>query len=252
MLQLQAESDLREMLLMTTARQGQVADWQVQNTQTAIERLFTSKLSQLVIPELMLNLVRRAALRCPALPCPALPSPALPSTLATGDHSERKERPAARRGTPDQPFLTCPLPTPGSSPRLSRARPSPARPPRRRHGAQVQYKTDVSRSLAAFGAKFATSATLQVQALQWMAEKSKQAGRGAKGPRNIAINYALTGAVRTAGSGNLQSFASYATGPYQANFMLANDRDMPESASQSGTPPPTLRLQPKINFDIDL
>jgi hypothetical protein len=63
MLQVQAQTDLREMLLMTTARQGQVADWQVANTQTAIERLFTSKLSQLVIPELMLNLVRAAACR---------------------------------------------------------------------------------------------------------------------------------------------------------------------------------------------
>lgn len=116
----------------------------------------------------------------------------------------------------------------------------------------MQYKTDVSRALAAYGQRFASSATLQVQALQWLAEKQKAAGRAAKQPRNIAISYALTGAVRTSGTGNLQSFASYATGPYSANFMLANDRDLPESAAQTGAPPPTLRLQPKINFDIDL
>lgn len=36
------------------------------------------------------------------------------------------------------------------------------------------------------------------------------------------------------------------------NMMLANDRDLPESAAASGVAPPTLRLQPKINVDVDL
>lgn len=124
----------------------------------------------------------------------------------------------------------------------------PARPPAR---AQVPVKAELSARLAQYGSRFASSATVQVQALQYLAERAKE-GRAPKGKAAMAVSYALTGAVRTAGSGNLQSFASYTTGPYSANFMLANDRDLPESAAATGQPPPTLRLQPKITFDIDL
>lgn len=61
MLNAEAMSKLRELLLLTVARQGSVQDWQVQNMQTSIERWFTQKLAELVIPELALNLVRRAS-----------------------------------------------------------------------------------------------------------------------------------------------------------------------------------------------
>jgi len=115
----------------------------------------------------------------------------------------------------------------------------------------VPVKAELSQRLSMFGSRFANSATLQVQALQHLQEKAK-AGKQPKGPRGVGISYGLTGAVRTAGTGNLQSFASYANGPYNANFMLANDRDLPESAASTGVAPPTLRLQPKINFDVDL
>lgn len=118
--------------------------------------------------------------------------------------------------------------------------------------AQVPLKANLSNLLAQQGSKFSSSPTAQVQALQFLAEKAKEGGKAPKGKAGMAISYALTGAVRTAGTGNLQSFASYTTGPYSANFMLANDRDLPESAAATGQPPPTLRLQPKITFDIDL
>lgn len=116
---------------------------------------------------------------------------------------------------------------------------------------QVPLKADLTQRLTQYSSRFANSATLQVQALQHLQEKTKNS-KPAKQPRGVAVNYALTGAVRTAGTGNLQSFASYATGPYSVNFMLANDRDLPESAASTGVPPPMLRLQPKINFDVDL
>ncbi|KAG8464345.1 hypothetical protein KFE25_003408 [Diacronema lutheri] len=171
MLNVEAMVKLRELLLLTVARQGSVQDWQVANMQTSVERWFTQKLAELVVPELALNL--------------------------------------------------------------------------------VPVKAELSARLAQYGSRFASSATVQVQALQYLAERAKE-GRAPKGKAAMAVSYALTGAVRTAGSGNLQSFASYTTGPYSANFMLANDRDLPESAAATGQPPPTLRLQPKITFDIDL
>jgi len=115
----------------------------------------------------------------------------------------------------------------------------------------VPLKADLSARLTQYGNRFVSSATFQVQALQYLAEKAKDR-KEAKGAKGMAISYGATTAVRTAGTGNLQSFASYANGPFTANFMLANDRDLAESAGSSGAAPPTFKIQPKINFDIDL
>lgn len=54
----EALSKMRELLLLTVARQGSIQEWQVQNTQTSVERWFTQRLADLVVPELSLNLVR--------------------------------------------------------------------------------------------------------------------------------------------------------------------------------------------------
>lgn len=64
--QAEAVSKLRELLLLTVARQGSIQEWQVANTQTSIERWFTAKLAELAVPELALNMASAAAHRARA------------------------------------------------------------------------------------------------------------------------------------------------------------------------------------------
>jgi hypothetical protein len=58
--------------------------------------------------------------------------------------------------------------------------------------------------------------------------------------------------MRRAGQGGLQAFGGYKRGPHTVTFGYSDDASTPEAMQGDGQPPPLLRLQPKLNLDIDL
>jgi len=68
----------------------------------------------------------------------------------------------------------------------------------------------------------------------------------------VQAGVGLVGAVRSTfggGQGNLQTYAGYVDGLNSAHIMFANDGLVADS---SGSEPPPLRWQPKLNFDISI
>ncbi|CAM9457576.1 unnamed protein product, partial [Phaeothamnion confervicola] len=65
--------------------------------------------------------------------------------------------------------------------------------------------------------------------------------------RGVGVGLGLVGMVRQQGCNNLQGFATFRKGRYNAMFGYANDlADGGEGAE------PFVRLQPKLNLDLDL
>lgn len=76
-----------------------------------------------------------------------------------------------------------------------------------------------------------------------------------KGPKDKSINVgvSLVSMIRPDGFGNMQGFVGYNLGPHSVTVGYHNDADAPETISQfGGVKPPLLRIQPKLNFDIEL
>lgn len=84
--------------------------------------------------------------------------------------------------------------------------------------------------------------------VQSMANRSKKPTE-----RSMDVGLALVGMIRPDGFGNLQGFAGYTMGANSVTVGVHNDADAPETISQfGGSRPPFLRVQPKLNLDIEL
>ncbi|GMI52458.1 hypothetical protein ScalyP_jg8808 [Parmales sp. scaly parma] len=85
------------------------------------------------------------------------------------------------------------------------------------------------------------------------AAKEKKIQPKEKGARAVNFGLGLVAMFRPDGFGSLQAFGGWTGGLNSVTVGLHNDADSPESINQlGGQRPPLLRLQPKINVDIDL
>jgi len=83
--------------------------------------------------------------------------------------------------------------------------------------------------------------------MQRVEKKTSNSGLKQSG---VVVGFGLTTAVRPSGFGNFQLVTSYSHGPHVFNFSLVNDRDVAEQEGQGKIKP--IRIQPSLNFDIDL
>jgi len=112
-----------------------------------------------------------------------------------------------------------------------------------------QMTTAFGKQLTEITAKYVESPPMQLQAIGAMRRRT---GKGQKPPRGVQAGVGLVGAVRSTfggGQGNLQTYAGYVDGLNSAHIMFANDGLVSDS---SGSEPPPLRWQPKLNFDISI
>jgi hypothetical protein len=98
-----------------------------------------------------------------------------------------------------------------------------------------------------FSEKFKGSPAVKLQAMQKLEKQTTNTGLKQSG---VVIGFGLTAAMRPRGYGNLQFVSSYSHGPHVLNFSLVNDRDVAEQEGQVKVKP--IRIQPSLNFDIDL
>jgi hypothetical protein len=68
--------------------------------------------------------------------------------------------------------------------------------------------------------------------------------------KSLVIGFGLTAALRPPGFGNFQFISHYSHGPHVFNLSLVNDRDAALQEGQSKVQ--RLRIQPSLNFEIDL
>eukprot|EP00168_Porphyra_purpurea_P005840 TRINITY_DN1697_c0_g1_i1.p2 TRINITY_DN1697_c0_g1~~TRINITY_DN1697_c0_g1_i1.p2 ORF type:complete len:115 (+),score=49.30 TRINITY_DN1697_c0_g1_i1:337-681(+) len=108
-------------------------------------------------------------------------------------------------------------------------------------------RLEVHNVLSDYTAKFKDSPTVQLQAMRRL---ERQASRPPSKPRNVSVGLGLTGAVRPRGYGNVQLVTGYSRGPHVVNMTVCNDADAAEQEGQGKVP--FFRLQPTLNFDIDL
>lgn len=72
-------------------------------------------------------------------------------------------------------------------------------------------------------------------------------------PKSLDVGLGLVAMIRPDGFGNLQGFTGYSIGSNTITVGLHNDADAPETIAQfGGARPPFLRIQPKLNFDVEL
>jgi len=112
-----------------------------------------------------------------------------------------------------------------------------------------QLNTAFGQQLTEQTSKYLESPPMQLQAMNAMRRRT---GKAQKPPRGMRVGLGVVGAARSkigGGQGNLQTFAGYTSGLNSAHFMFANDGFIPDS---SGSEPPPLRFQPKMNFDISI
>jgi len=114
---------------------------------------------------------------------------------------------------------------------------------------RAQLTNAFGKQLTELTAKFLDSPPMQLQAIGAMRRRT---GKGQKPPRGIQAGLGLVGAVRSSyggGQGNIQTYAGYVDGLNSLHVMFANDGLIADS---SGSEPPPLRWQPKMNFDISI
>jgi len=105
--------------------------------------------------------------------------------------------------------------------------------------------------------KFDSSPLAQLQDMKLMTKTtSRQAPikKKQKGTEpSVDIGLSLVAMFRPDGYGNLQGYAGYNLGPHSITVGVQNDADSPEVMNQfGGVRPPFLRVQPKLNFDVEL
>jgi hypothetical protein len=114
---------------------------------------------------------------------------------------------------------------------------------------RAQLTSAFGKQLTELTAKYLDSPPMQLQAIGAMRRRT---GKGQKPPRGIQAGLGLVGAVRSSfggGQGNIQTYAGYVDGLNSLHVMFANDGLIADS---SGSEPPPLRWQPKMNFDISI
>mmetsp|Transcript_46972 Transcript_46972/g.96046 ORF Transcript_46972/g.96046 Transcript_46972/m.96046 type:complete len:539 (+) Transcript_46972:59-1675(+) len=108
-------------------------------------------------------------------------------------------------------------------------------------------KKELQNVLIEFAEKFRESPVVKLNSMEKVEKKTSNSGLKQSG---IVIGFGLTTAVRPSGFGNFQLVTSYSHGPHVFNFSLVNDRDVAEQEGQGKIKP--IRIQPSLNFDIDL
>jgi len=114
---------------------------------------------------------------------------------------------------------------------------------------RAQLTSAFGKQLTELTAKYLDSPPMQLQAIGAMRRRT---GKGQKPPRGIQAGLGLVGAVRSSfggGQGNIQTYGGYVDGLNSLHVMFANDGLIADS---SGSEPPPLRWQPKMNFDISI
>lgn len=120
---------------------------------------------------------------------------------------------------------------------------------------------ELSDILEAIAKEFPESPAAKLEELKRMDRAAKQtrpadkSKRGRRMPKLSNLVFNLVGMLRPPGYGNLQGFIGYATSlanfPLEILLGVQNDGDSPEIMGEDREYP-ILRLQPKVNFDIDL
>jgi hypothetical protein len=108
-------------------------------------------------------------------------------------------------------------------------------------------KRELQQVLGEVTEKFKESAVAKLISVE---KTSKKTSKGKLKQGGIVIGFGITTAVRPRGFGNLQLVTSYSQGPHVFNFSLVNDMDVAEQEGQTRIKP--VRIQPSLNFDIDI
>ena len=108
-------------------------------------------------------------------------------------------------------------------------------------------KKELQRVLSEVAEKFKDSAVSKLISIQ---KTGKKTSKGKLKQSGIVTGFGITAAVRPRGFGNLQVITSYSQGPHVFNFSLVNDLDVAEQEGQTRIKP--IRIQPSLNFDIDV
>ncbi|CAM9916582.1 unnamed protein product [Ectocarpus fasciculatus] len=114
-------------------------------------------------------------------------------------------------------------------------------------GFEDEYE-ELEADLQEFSEKFADSPAAQAKAIQKVDTKVQKP----KGERSVGFGLGLVGMVRQDGYGNLQGFTGYRAGPHTITMGYANDASLPDASGGAAGKVPLLRLQPKLNVDIEL
>lgn len=117
-----------------------------------------------------------------------------------------------------------------------------------------RYTQDMSGMLNDALRDFPDSVLAQLQNLKRVQKRaSKPPPKKKERSRSIDVGLALVAMIRPDGFGNLQGYAGYTAGSNNVVVGVHNDADAPETISQfGGSRPPLLRVQPKLNLDVDL
>eukprot|EP00903_Cladosiphon_okamuranus_P013705 g12761.t1 len=114
-------------------------------------------------------------------------------------------------------------------------------------GFEDEYE-ELEAELQDFSEKFGDSPAAQAKAIQKVDNKVQKP----KGERSVGFGFGLVGMVRQDGYGNLQGFTGYRAGPHTITMGYANDASLPDASGGAAGKVPLLRLQPKLNVDIEL
>ena len=116
---------------------------------------------------------------------------------------------------------------------------------------KTKFSQDISDKLNAELANFAESNSAKMKDMMQIQKKANK--RKGEKERSIEAGLGLVAMLRPDGFGNLQGFAGYSLGPHNVIVGVHNDADAPETINQfGGVRPPLLRVQPKLNLDIEL
>jgi len=108
-------------------------------------------------------------------------------------------------------------------------------------------RKELQQELGIFAEMFKDSAVSKLISIQKTAKKTS---KGKLKQSGVVAGFGITAAVRPRGFGNLQLVTSYSHGPHVFNFSLVNDLDVAEQEGQIRIKP--IRIQPSLNFDIDI
>jgi hypothetical protein len=114
-------------------------------------------------------------------------------------------------------------------------------------------QTELSASLKAALEEFVESPNAKLEAIRKVESQSRRSPRQKQKGVNFALN--IVGMLRPPGNGGLQGFVGYSTGllglPLELLLGVHNDGDSPDILGEDREHA-ILRLQPKVNFDINL
>jgi len=111
----------------------------------------------------------------------------------------------------------------------------------------INAKKELQQVLGEVAEKFKDSTVSKLISIQKTGQKTS---KGKLKQSGIVVGFGLTAAVKPRGFGNLQIITSYSQGPHVFNFSLVNDYDIAQQEGQSRIK--SIRIQPSLNFDIDI